>query len=290
MSTSNNGKFTVVPFIPGWTVKIGEADYHAAATSGRYVSSTMLREFQRCPSHYSELTSGKTIRSDSDAMRFGRAAHALLMEGEKAFHSRYVIGGPFNEKTGRSYGPGTKIFGEWLNDNGLQRKSVVTNTEYATLCRMRKALYAHTELSRLLALGWPELSARAEVEGVDCQARLDWLRPDNMAIDMKTVDDISRFERDARRFGYLNQFAFYRDVCRAAGSADISMIAAVVEKQPPFRVGVWHFSADILEPYSVQNRADLRALLTCKKNNRWKTGYEALREFPLAGIPPLWLN
>ncbi len=290
MSTANTNKFAIMPFIPAWTRIINEFSYHQAASSGEYVSSTMLREFRLCPAQYRDIVAQKVERQDTDAFRFGRALHVLLLEGETVFRSRYAIGGPYNERTGRSYSPDSKAFDQWLEENGFLKRQVVTDSEFAVMQRMVSSARAHEEIARLLSEGWPELSARSVIEDIQCQARLDWLRSDAVAVDVKTTSDIGRFESDARRFGYLHQFAFYRDVCRAAGAGEIDMIAAVVEKKAPFRSGVWHFSADTLEPYAVENRTALRTLACCRETNAWPTGYERLREFPLSGLPRVWLN
>ena len=104
------------------------------------------------------------------------------------------------------------------------------------------------------------------------------------------MEDISRFESDARRFGYLHQFAFYREVAKAAGGVELDMSAVVLEKKSPFRAGVWHFPADVLEPYAMQNREALQRLLKHRTDNHWPTGYERTREFSLNSVPKVWLN
>lgn len=290
MSTLNCRKKTSDAIRPEWTLRIPETLYHDESRRGRVMSSGMLREFRRCPAHYRALVEGRAARTESDAFRMGRAVHKLVLEGEDAYRAAFVVGGPVNDRTGRSYGAGSRAFADWLRENGLDRRGVLTESEAADIRRMHDALDAHPGAAELLGGGWPELSARAPVAGVPCQMRLDWLREDGTAVDVKTVEDISRFETDARRFGYLHQFAFYRDVARAAGSVELAMSAVVLEKKPPFRVGVWHFPAETLEPYAIQNRETLARYRRCLENGRWPTGYEAPRNFPLAGIPPLWLN
>lgn len=290
MSTLNPDKIAPIAPPPAWTCFIPEKMYHGESRSGRVMSSSLLREFRVCPAQYRATISGLAERADTDAFRLGRAAHKLVLEGEAVFRCAFAVGGPVNEKTGRSYGAGTRAFDQWLDECGLDRKSVVTPVEYEGMLRMRDAVWSHSEIGRLLADGWPERSARAALEDVPCQIRLDWLRPDGVAVDLKTVEDITRFEQDARRFGYLHQFAFYREAALAAGGGELEMIAAVVEKRPPYRAGVWRFPADTLAPYAEQNRKALRAFLRCRAENRWPTGYEKPRNYPLAGIPPVWLN
>ncbi len=290
MSTLNLDRKMPPPCPPDWTLDLGEEEYHAAAAAGRFVSSGMLKEFRLCPAHYRDLIAGAAARRDSDAFRLGRAVHKLILEGEAAFRAAYVVGGPLNDRTGRSFGPGSRAFDEWLRENCLDRRRVLTDAEAGDAYRMLAAVRAHPELARLFAEGWPERSVRADLAGLPCQTRLDWLRPDGTALDLKTTDDIGRFEADARRFGYLHQFAFQRGVARQAGGGDLAVLAAVVEKKPPHRAGLWRFSADVLEPYAVQNGEALAFLGRCRRENRWPTGYEAPRDFPLAGIPPVWLN
>lgn len=290
MSTLNFDKNNKITDPPGWTLRVPETEYHAAALRGEYMSSTMLKEFRLCPAHYRDLVRGETERGDSDAFRMGRALHKLLLEGDAAFRLAFHIGGPVNERTGRSFGPGTKAFEEWMDDNGLERRGVLTPGEAEAVRHMYNAARAHPAISRLFSEGWAECSARAEMEGVPCQIRLDWLRSDAVAVDVKTVDDITRFESDARRFGYLYQFAFYREGTKAAGGPELEMTAVVLEKKPPYRAGVWKFSGETLEPYAVQNCRALVQFRRCRESGHWPTGYEKPRHFSPAGIPSFWLN
>ncbi|MCC8190445.1 MAG: PD-(D/E)XK nuclease-like domain-containing protein [Planctomycetes bacterium] len=290
MSTLNYGKNRNVLAPPTWTSMVPEREYHAASRSGRFVSSGMLREFRHCPAGYQAIVQGLTAPRDTDAFRIGKAIHTRLLEGEEAYRTAFSIGGPVNERTGRSFAHSSKAFGEWLLETGLDGGRILTEREAETIDRICAVFRSHPEVAPLFAEGWPERTVRSTMEGIDCQARLDWLRPDGRVVDVKTVEDLGRFETDARRFGYLNQFAFYRDGIQAAGGGAVAMLAAVVEKKPPYRVGVWNFSAAVLEPYSAQNRHALIALRRCRESNRWPTGYETARTFPPAGLPPVWLN
>ena len=290
MSTLNRGKNAKLVPPPPWTLAIPETEYHGAAVRGDYMSSGMLREFRRCPAQYHGIVKGTAARADSGAFRIGRAVHKLLLEGETPFRGAFTVGGPLNERTGRTFGPDTKAFSEWLRDNGLDKAGTLTSAEADHVRRMRDAAKSHPEIGRLFSDGWAERSARMTMEGVPCQIRIDWLRADGMAVDVKTVEDITRFESDARRFGYLHQFAFYRDGALAAGGGELEMTAVVLEKKPPYRAGVWTFPFATLEPYSIQNRQSLTAYRRCRETGRWPTGYESPRSFPPAGIPPVWLN
>lgn len=290
MSTLNQFKSRNFDHPPLWTLWIPEDKYHAEARSGAVVSASMLREFRCCPAHYRALVAGESAPRDSDALRFGRAAHKFILEGAEAFAAAFRVGGPVNEATGRSYGPATRAFADWLRDNGMERKNTVTASEVDTVRSMAQAVRDHEAARNLLSRGWPERSVRVEMERLPCQIRLDWLTPGETAVELKTIENIERFEGDARRFGYLYQLAFYRDVARAAGAEHVAVTVVVVEKKEPHRVGIWNFADETLEPYAVQNRLALASLHRCRAENRWPTGFETPRDFPVAGIPPAWLN
>ena len=64
----------------------------------------------------------------------------------------------------------------------------------------------------LLEYGEPEGVVRADYCGMPCQIRMDWFEPHHGIVDLKTCDDLTWFEADARRYGYAHQLAFYRAV------------------------------------------------------------------------------
>ena len=277
---------TITAMPPPPTVMFAEPEdvYHAKSKSGECMSSGMLKRFRDCPFAYHQAVTGQLEEKTSDAFRFGRAVHKICLEGIPAFNKAYAIGGPINEKTGKSFGVGTKAHDEWLGANGFTREQVINDTEADSLVKMANMVRSHTLASAYLEFGWPELVTLADLHGVLCQIRMDWLTRDqagNYAIvDLKTTADITWFEHDARRFGYPYQLAFYRDVFQMSG-VPVQMILIAVEKEFPFRVGVWRIANEVLDYYSEENRAALENLKLCRQRNEWPTGYEAVREFSL---------
>lgn len=292
MSTLNFNKKHIPPSPPSWTCFLAENIYRQQAARGLVLTSSMLKQFRTCPALYRDTVRGIAKTPEKQAFRLGRAAHKLILEGEDACRAEFLVGGPLNEKTGRSFGHGSRAFARWLEEFGLAPDRIITPSEAADIRGMHAAVRAHPEASGLLSDGWPERSAEAGLAGLACRARFDWLRRDGLAVDLKTTADIGRFEEDARRFGYLHQFAFYREVARLAGAGDLRMAAVVVEKQAPFRVGVWHFPEAVLAPYAAENAAAIASLKRCLATDSWPTGYESARNFPAAAfaLPRVWLN
>ena len=50
-----------------------------------------------------------------------------------------------------------------------------------------------------------------------------------------------------------------------------------VEKQEPFRCGVWQCSEDSLAAATEDNELALREFYYCRDANDWPTGYESVR-------------
>lgn len=274
----------VMPEPPSWTLREPEDEYHARSKSGEIMSSGMLKKFRDCPLAYHRTVTGEMAEKTSDAFRFGRAVHKLILEGRDAFDREFAVGGPINERTGKSYAVGTKAHDEWLAANGYAREQVINDAEADALGRMAGMVRNHSVAAAYLEFGWPELVVRADLHGVPCQIRMDWLTCDaqgnHVIIDIKTTEDMTWFESDARRYGYPHQFAFYRDVFQTTGVA-VQVAVIVVEKKEPFRVSVWHMPVEVLDYHSAENRDALEHFKYCRQHDEWPTGYEAVREFGL---------
>ncbi len=290
MSTLKIHKEHQSPLPPSWTLSVSEELYHQKALAGQAISSTMLKEFRLSPARYFARVSGKISEKNCAAFRVGRAFHKLILEGDPAYRASFAVGGPFNSRTGRSFGPGAKAFRSWAAENGLDPGRVLTPSEALDIARMGEAVRRNRPATELLGNGWPERTVEAEHLSLPCQARLDWLTPDGTIVDVKTTRRLDDFEEEARRRGYLHQFAFYRDVAEAAGAGRLRVAAVAVEKSAPHRVCVWRFPDAVLDPFAAQNAAALARLRRCRETGVWRDDYENGRVFPPAGIPALWLN
>jgi hypothetical protein len=96
-------------------------------------------------------------------------------------------------------------------------------------------------------------------------------------VDLKTCEDLDRFERDARRFDYPHQVAFYREVLAEGAGVRLPVSIVAVEKQEPHRCGVWHVSEGLLERCTRENDAAIERLKRCEREDRWPTGFETPR-------------
>ena len=148
--------------------------------------------------------------------------------------------------------------------------------------RLYKNLAAgrHEATNELLAEGVPEGVVRCEYQGLPCQARLDWLNPERGLVDLKTCYSLDAFEMDAYVYRYPHQLAFYRSLLLEASGRSVDVHIVAVEKQEPFRCGVWHMGKAVLDAARKENEDGMRRLRECEESGVWPTGYEDVREFP----------
>jgi len=246
--------------------------YHGKAKEN--LSSHQLIDYIRCPHGYKKKFDGLVRDVESQAFLLGSAAHSLILEGRDKYESDYAIGGPINPSTGRPYGNTTKKFLEWQE---LQQKPVLTFDQSETIEAMHSAVRMNEYAAALLKTGQPEGVVRTEYCGLPCQIRIDWFNPEYGIVDLKTCDDLTWFESDAKRFRYQNQLAFYQCVLDAVIGQLVPVYIIAVEKKEPFRCGVWQVTAETLLMARAENEAAIERLKESKVSDHWPTGYEELR-------------
>lgn len=240
------------------------------------LSSHALGTFRKNPLRFRQQELGLIVDGERPAYVVGRAAHCRTLEGASVFRDRFAIGGPVNPKTGRPFGQDTKAYAEWAATIG---KPAISQ-ETADLCeQLAAAVHDHAEAAALLSEGQAEGVVRTTYAGLSCQTRIDWLNPQRGIIDLKTIDDLDWFEAQARSFGYAHQLAFYRAVLGAVAGVQVDASIIAVEKQAPYRVGVWRFSDQVLAAAARDNLAAIERLKICRTQDRWPTGYETIRTY-----------
>jgi hypothetical protein len=260
---------------PEWLLDEPAEFYHEQSKSGKYMSSHLLSDFRNSPLLYHKKVLGQVEEKDSSAYFLGTAAHKLILEGKNAFDAEYEISdGPVNEKTGEPYGKTTKAFQTWY---AMQEKEIISTADYGTIAKFHHSVWAHPEANKLLSSGFAEGVVRASIEDVPCQIRMDWFNPEYGLVDLKTCAELKYFESDCRRFGYVLQLAFYREVLQKATSKELPVYIIAVEKCEPFACGVWRITPEVLDEANAVNRAALRRYKQSHENNLWPTGYETLR-------------
>jgi hypothetical protein len=248
--------------------------YHAKAKE--FLSSHQLADFRKCPQLYHSKKSQPQSHDETPAYLIGRAAHLLILEGPERFQQDFAVGGPINPRTGQPFGQGTKAWTEWAESIG---KATLTDAQYEVVTRMHQAVRSHAAAVDLLECGIAEGVVRTEYCGLPCQIRIDWLEPTQGIVDLKTCDDLTWFEADARRYGYAHQLAFYRAVLAQVLGIYAPVHLIAVEKKEPHRCGVWRVSDEVLGLAQKENEQAIDRLQACSASGLWPTGYEEPRVF-----------
>jgi exodeoxyribonuclease VIII len=192
----------------------------------------------------------------------GNAAHCLTLEPEK-FDARYAV---FD---------GTRRGEKW--DAWQEEHPGVESLkphELETARAVAKAVRSHRIAARILKGGRREevVTWTDPETGLACKGRLDYLRPDFL-IDLKTARDPGPrfFLRDAIKYGYVSQVAWYHDGAVAArlipGGSNPYIIA--VEKEEPFDVAVYQLDDEALAFGRSKYRRLMRRLVECIEADYW---------------------
>jgi hypothetical protein len=218
----------------------------------------------------------------------GTAFHTILLEPGQ-WRERIAVG-PINEKTGESFGRDTKA---WVEAEAANPgKTFISRKELADVHAMVTEAAANDTVKALRAAS-PLVEASAvwtDPEfGAVCKGRFDCLidRPDRVIVaDFKSTLDASpeKFGRDADKFGYVFQMAFYERACKVLfpGKTFVPYLIAC-ESESPYCVATYPIDEDTLAVGRSQVRAKLAQYQQSVKTNTWP-GYDA--ETPLA--LPTW--
>lgn len=151
-------------------------------------------------------------------------------------------------------------------------KTILTVPQYELALKMRDAARAHPVASRLLLeRGRNEITIEWEHErtGTQCKSRVDRLC--SALVDIKTTRDPSpqSFSRDAGKYGYALQLAFYAEACRVAGLGELPVKIIAAQNCEPYDVVVYDLDEEILSHGREQYELALMKLVNCNESQEW---------------------
>jgi hypothetical protein len=243
---------------------ISNNDYHG---NKDYVSSSQIKLASKNMAMYKAVVLEGFSRYDSEALSFGRKAHSFLLE-PKVFEKEYAI---MTEKIDMRTKAGKVTMEQFKEING--NKEVVRVDEMDTLNYMREALITYDPAATLLLKGEAEVSCyyKDERTGMDLQTRPDWINHDKKyLVDLKTVRDISDFQRDMYKYGYDLSAALYVDSLKALTASDYDYYFVAVEKDTPYSVAVYRVSERTLNAGRKKYEVALDNILNAKETNNYK--------------------
>jgi hypothetical protein len=187
-----------------------------------------------------------------------------------------MIGGPINPRTSIEYGTESQ---KWKDAEDSAGEIIVSHQENDMLNSMALSVQCHNHAREmLLRCEHREVTVRTEIEGVAVQGRIDATDLSSTIIDLKTTRDIDDFAREARRYMYTHQMAMYRRMMYNEIDKVCDCYLVVVEKQQPYRVGVFRITNDNLDVAYDEVREAIIMYRGCVRSGVWPTGYETVQE------------
>ena len=261
-----------------------------------YVSNSYLKKMDLCPA----AAKVELDNEDTKARIFGRAAHTMTLEGDDAFNSEFIV---LPEDCPKKPSPETLMRVDWwhrfmMNSNG---KTIVSRDDYDLLRGLRNSVKSHPFGKMLLAEGVSETTVIFDVKIggmiIRCKCRPDRTPSVAMAtlIDLKSTMNAAydSFLRDAIKYGYIQQGAFYIDGYnsvrhlpmkrnangvwehdkKAPIAPEMDAFAFIaVEKKAPFRCEVYTVDRDFFMFGRGQYERLLKLEVTCRTTRHPEDG------------------
>lgn len=209
---------------------------------GRFGGSDAAYLATHSPAHWREHRKQPATQD----MRFGTAAHVLLLEGRDAFEQQYIISPGFDRRTKA----GKSDHLEFVSSHA--GREILTPLEYKTLMEMNCAVQESIAGDILESCSDRELSLFWEcaVTDTSCCGRLDFVGARTVG-DLKTTSDASpdAFLRSVKQYGYHIQAGHYLDgldTIRYNSNDPIRWLFIAIEKTAPYGVAVYELDDEML--------------------------------------------
>lgn len=258
------------------------AEYHADPA----ISHSQVEVFRKSPRLFNaRFIERSIVREESDSLRVGTYVHSLVLEPESL--GQYVVA----PKCDRRTTTGKATWASFVE--GATGKTVVDAEEWALANAIAESVLANGLARTLLSGTILDGSTKEEsifwthpTEFLELRARLDCVKP-NMIVDLKTARDSSPegFAKAAANWGYARQAAWYREAYRQMHGDDADFVFIVVEKEPPYCIGIYDLDPAWLERAHQQNEAAIRDIARRLDTEDWSSPQEN-RITTLA--PPAW--
>ena len=243
-------------------------------------SKGALDRVSQSPAHYLAWVNGADEEEPSSALAFGTAFHAAMLEPER-WETQFVVQPDFGDCRFKDAKANRDA---WRKEH--EGAIIIEPAEMAAIRGMREAIHRHPLASEMLRDGSPELTLKwtDEETGLVCKARADFHLPRvGLCVDIKTTEDASEgaFRRTVQRWGYHRQAAFYSDGFRACGAPLRAFAFLVIERRPPYAIGL--YSLDLASEGNGRGtiRRDLDTLADCIERDDWPGYDESIRTIAL---------
>jgi hypothetical protein len=249
-------------------------------------SNSDLKLIARSPAHYwaAKRDPNREPEKETPAKLAGRAFHCAILEPSE-FPNRYIKAPPnapsrptiaqINAKKPSESSIAQMEF--WADfDAKANGRIVLKSDEYENHLTIASGIRSHPELAVLLKNGLAEKSVFAvdPETGLLIKCRTDYftqLKDINIITDLKSSADARPFpfQRDAYKFGYFQQAAFYSDIWNLIGYPIDTWIITAFEKEAPYAVKLYEIEGADIEFGRKQYRQSLNIAAECHATDCW---------------------
>jgi len=257
---------------------LDEAIYHSRPELSSTGARLLLPQYKGSPKKFQWF---REHPKNSRAFDVGHAVHAKIL-GIGAGTVEY----PAEHLTPSGNVSTKKETVAWEAEQRAAGLTPVSPSEVVAVDAMAEAVVRHESAAPLLEVTvHREVSVFADVDGVPSRARFDALSDETrrgiIAVDLKSATDATPdgFMRDAHKHGYDVQEGHYRDVFAASEGHGIDeFYFIVIEKQPPFEVGVRALTAEWVRMGQTKAQRARDIFRECTATGVWP-GYDTRPEY-----------
>jgi hypothetical protein len=241
------------------------------------VNNSKLSLLRQCPQKYLHFLNHQ--RDDTPALSLGRAIHTAVLEPEN-FNKEFFCLPDIDRRTNKGKEEYNRICSQNGDKTCLKADEFNKALEIATAIRSQNAVIKLLEGSEAeISIDWVDHDT-----GLQCKARVDAYNEQLCTIiDLKTTTDASvkGFPRKLFAYGYHRQASFYLDGLRANGLQARHFVFVAAEKDPPYSVGIYRLTDDVIALAQKENTHLLRKLKACQESGEWPSYTQGIEDISI---------
>lgn len=236
---------------------------------------TALKQYKRSPAHFIHWLNNPV--EPTAAMRFGTLYHMAVLEPERFASEVFIMDA--NQRPEQSKGMTSAINKAWKEDIYSSHKYVIDTEDNQRLSEML-SIFATSDLALdLVNKGAAEQEFYAELNGVACRAKPDYVRG-NAIIELKSTADASpeAFVKHSYTSLYHMQAAMYKAIIEKVEGREMTYLMIVQETAAPYNVVIYRLDEDLLADGTYRYNTLLNIHKACIRSGRWP-GYEIWNKY-----------
>ncbi len=243
------------------------------------INISLLKEMGRSPRKM--LRSMQMQRKESPAQALGKAMHMAILEPEK-FLSNYITEPEGVNKR-------KKADREALEELRASGKEILSSEDFEACLLQAERIRTSSFFAKMID-GQTETSWFENYHGRRIKGRLDvWLPEKRVIVDIKTTDsaDERSFARDAIKYGYHVQAAFYSDLVSACIKEPVAGFAILaIEKTEDRDMRAFWLDPELIEAGRKLYRQWLDQFILCEETGNFPGYPQRLYDLKL----PIWMK